>query len=158
MTSPLDLAEPQLNLIQPPKSSRSEVQVNLGMHRQEVRDRPALDERRIVAITWISLPRLIDHNVCEEPPRTRPSVPRRRFAGTSPVWVEARTTTRWPWRKYSKPGRSARPGQRRPDLCDPGPVMAVFSSTLNTRHARGGRYNPIMSAPSSQIRDRSRAM
>jgi hypothetical protein len=37
----LDFAEPQLDLIQPRRVGRSEVQVNLGMHRQEVRDWPA---------------------------------------------------------------------------------------------------------------------
>src|SRR5467141_1785480 len=44
----LDLAEPQLDLIQPRRVGRSEVQVNLGMHRQEVRDRPALVSREVV--------------------------------------------------------------------------------------------------------------
>jgi hypothetical protein len=42
----VDPAEPQLDLIQPGRVGWSEVQVNLGMHCQEVRDRPALSERR----------------------------------------------------------------------------------------------------------------
>src|ERR1022692_5172510 len=44
----LDLAEPQLDLIQPRRVGRSEVQVNLGMHGQEVRDRPVLVSREVV--------------------------------------------------------------------------------------------------------------
>src|SRR5258708_17965383 len=42
----VDLAEPQLDLIQPGRVGRSEVQVNFGMHRQEVRDRLALVDRK----------------------------------------------------------------------------------------------------------------
>src|SRR5258708_10095436 len=38
----LDLAEPQLHLIEPRRVGRSEVQVNFGMHCQEVQDRFAL--------------------------------------------------------------------------------------------------------------------
>ena len=41
----LDLAEPQLDLVQPRGVSRGEVQVNLRMLRQEVLDRPALEPR-----------------------------------------------------------------------------------------------------------------
>src|SRR5882757_3008710 len=44
----LDLAKPQLDLIQPRGIGRSEVQVNLGMRRQKVRDRPALVSRDVV--------------------------------------------------------------------------------------------------------------
>src|ERR1700719_899090 len=44
----LDLAEPQLDLIQPRRVGWSEVQVNFGMHSQEVRDRCALVSREVV--------------------------------------------------------------------------------------------------------------
>jgi hypothetical protein len=44
----IDLAEPQFDLIQPGGVGRSEVQVNLGMHRQEIRDRPAPVRRLVV--------------------------------------------------------------------------------------------------------------
>src|ERR1700721_3475237 len=63
----VDLAEPQLDLIQPGRVGRSEVQVNFGMHRQEVRDRPALVRRLIVGYHMdLFAARLIDHNVGKE--------------------------------------------------------------------------------------------
>src|ERR1700686_1816981 len=76
-----DLAEPQLDLIQPRRGGRSEVQVNLGMHRQEVRDRPALVSREVVG-NHVDLfaAGLIDHNVCEERDELGRGVPRSRFA------------------------------------------------------------------------------
>ena len=43
-----DLAEPQLDLVQPRGVSRGEVQVNLRMLRQEVLGRPALLSREVV--------------------------------------------------------------------------------------------------------------
>src|SRR5712664_4337615 len=76
----LDLAEPQLNLIQPRRVGRSEVQVNLGMHRQEVRDRPALVSREVVGDHMdLFAAGLIDHNVCEERGELRRGVPRSGF-------------------------------------------------------------------------------
>src|SRR6266478_3177768 len=63
----LDLAKPQLDLIQPRGIGRSEVQVNLGMRRQEVRDRPALVSREVVGDHMdLFAARLIDHNIGEE--------------------------------------------------------------------------------------------
>src|SRR5258707_14973028 len=63
----LDLAEPQLDLIQPRRVGRSEVQVNFGMHCQEVHDRFALVSREIVGDHMNLLAeRLIDNNVGEE--------------------------------------------------------------------------------------------
>src|SRR6267143_4636519 len=53
----LDLAEPQLNLIQPRRVGRSEVQVNLGIHCQEVRDRPALVSREVVGDSSLTMNR-----------------------------------------------------------------------------------------------------
>src|SRR5260370_34837280 len=62
---PLDLAEPQLDLIQPRRVGRSEVQVNLGMHRQEVRDRPALVRGEVVGDHMdLFAAGLIDDKVC----------------------------------------------------------------------------------------------
>src|SRR6266853_1014360 len=63
----LDLAEPQLDLIQPRRVGRSEVQVNFGMHREEVRDRPALVSREVVGDHMdLFAAGLIDHYVGEE--------------------------------------------------------------------------------------------
>jgi hypothetical protein len=77
----LDLAEPQLDLIQPRRVGRSEVQVNLGMHRQEVRDWPALVSTEVVGDHMdLFAARLIDHNVCEERDALGRGVPRRRIS------------------------------------------------------------------------------
>src|SRR6202158_3172909 len=77
----LDLAEPQLDWIQPRRVARSEVQVNLGMHRQEVGDRPALVSREVVGDHMnLFTAGLIDHNVCEERGELGRGVPRSRFA------------------------------------------------------------------------------
>src|SRR5712691_1209445 len=77
----LDLAEPQLDLIQPRRVGRSEVQVNLGMHRQEVRDRPALVSREVVGDHMdLFAAGLIDLNVCEERSELGRGVPRSGFA------------------------------------------------------------------------------
>jgi hypothetical protein len=77
----VDLAEPQLDLIQPGRVGRSEVQVNLGMHCQEVRDRPALVRRLVVGDHMdLFAARLIDHNVGQEGDEFGRGVPRRRFA------------------------------------------------------------------------------
>src|SRR5437773_6864835 len=77
----LDLAEPQLDLIQPRRVGRSEVQVNLGMHRQEIRDRPALVSREVVGDHMdLFAAGLIDHNVCEERGELGRGVPRSCFA------------------------------------------------------------------------------
>src|ERR1700692_1690836 len=63
----LDLAEPQLDLIQPRRVGWSEVQVNIGMHCQEVHDQFALVSREVVGDHMNLLAaRLIDHNVGEE--------------------------------------------------------------------------------------------
>ena len=53
----LDLAEPQLDLVEPGGVGRSEVQMNLRVRFQEVFDRLLLWAERLSAITWISLPR-----------------------------------------------------------------------------------------------------
>jgi len=84
----VDLAEPQLDLIQPGGVGRREVQVNLGMHRQEIRDRPAL-VRRLVVSNHMDLfaARLIDHNVGKEGDEFGRGVPRRRLTEHSPVLV-----------------------------------------------------------------------
>src|SRR5258708_30475921 len=50
----LDLAEPQLHLIEPRRVGLSEVQVNFGLHCREVRDRLALVSRAVV-VTLMSL-------------------------------------------------------------------------------------------------------
>ena len=57
------------------------MQVNFGMHRQEVRDRPAL-VRRLVVSNHMDLfaARLIDHNVGQEGDEFGRGVPRGRFA------------------------------------------------------------------------------
>src|SRR6202049_1906145 len=63
----LDLAEPQLDLIQPRRVGRSEMQMNLGMRRQEVRDRPTLVSGEVVGDDMdFFAAGLIYHNVCEE--------------------------------------------------------------------------------------------
>lgn len=77
----VDLTEPQLDLIQPGRVGRSEVQVNFGMHRQEVCDRPALVRRLIVSDHMdLFAARLIDHNVGQEGDEFGRGVPRGRFA------------------------------------------------------------------------------
>ena len=76
----LDFAEPQRDLIQPRRVGRSEVQMNLGMHCQEVRDRPALVSREVVGDHMdLFAAGLIDHNVCEERGELRRGVPRSGF-------------------------------------------------------------------------------
>ena len=77
----LDFAEPQLDLIQPRRVGRSEVQANLGKHRQEIHDRPALVSREVVGDHMNLLAeRLIDNNVREERDEFGRGVPRRGFA------------------------------------------------------------------------------
>src|SRR5260370_16426326 len=77
----LDLAEPQLDLIQPRRVGWSEVQVNFGMHCQEVHDRFALVSREVVGDHMNLLaPRLIDTNVVEEPHQFGPRLPPPAFA------------------------------------------------------------------------------
>src|SRR5258708_6489299 len=77
----LDLAEPQLDLIQPRRVGRSEVQMNFGMHRQEVRDRPALVSREVISDHMdFFAAGLIDHNVGEEGDEFGRGMPRSRFA------------------------------------------------------------------------------
>ena len=77
----LDLAEPQFDLIQPGRVGRDEVQVNFGMHRQEVRDWPALVGRLVVGDHMhLFAARPIDHNVCKESHKFGGGIPRRRFA------------------------------------------------------------------------------
>src|SRR5882757_4916341 len=73
----LDLAEPQLNLVQPGGVSRSEVQVNLRMLRQEVLDRPALVSREIVG-NHVDLlaARLVYHDAGKECDELSGCVPR----------------------------------------------------------------------------------
>jgi len=127
----LDLAEPQLNLIQPRRVGRSEVQVNLGMHRQEVRDRPALVSREVVGDHMdLFAAGLIDHNVGKERRELGRGVPRSRFAEHLPgLGVEGGVQRQGAGSLRSRAW------------------MAVFSSTLNTAACAGGfRYNPIMSA------------
>src|SRR5438445_10590239 len=81
----LDLAEPQLDLIQPRRVGRSEAQVNLGMHRQEVRDRPALVSREVVGDHMDLLTAgLIDDNVSEESDELGRGEPLSRFSATLP--------------------------------------------------------------------------
>ena len=77
----LNLAEPQLDLVQPRRVGGREVQVNLGVCRQEVLDRCALVGREIVG-NHVDLlaTRLVDHDVGEERDELGGSVPRRRFA------------------------------------------------------------------------------
>ena len=53
----LDLGEPELDLVQPGRVRRSEVQVNIGVCCEEFVDRLVLCAERLSAMTWISLPR-----------------------------------------------------------------------------------------------------
>jgi hypothetical protein len=77
----LDLAEPQLDLIQPRRIGRSEVQVNFRMHCQKVQDRFALVSREVVGDHMNLLAaRLINHNVGEERDEFGRGVPRSGFA------------------------------------------------------------------------------
>lgn len=77
----LDLAEPQLDLIQLRRVGWSEVQVNFGMHCQEVHNRLALVSREVVGDYMNLLAvRLIDHNVGEERDEFGRGVPRSGFA------------------------------------------------------------------------------
>src|ERR1700730_10877861 len=58
----LDLAEPQLDLIEPRRVGRSEVQMNFGMNCQEVHNRFALVSREVVGDHMNLLAaRMIDH-------------------------------------------------------------------------------------------------
>jgi hypothetical protein len=58
------------------------VQVNLWMHRREVRERPALMSKEVVGNHMdVFAAGLIDHNVCEERDELGLSVRRSRFAG-----------------------------------------------------------------------------
>src|SRR5713101_673371 len=73
----LDLAEPQLHLIEPRRVGRSEVQVNFGMHCQEVQDRFALVSREVVGNHMNLLAAgLVDDNVGEERDEFGRGVPR----------------------------------------------------------------------------------
>src|SRR5260370_39580236 len=63
----LDLAEPQLHLIEPRRVGRREVQVNFGMHCQEVQDRFALVSREAPGNHMNLLPAgLVYVKVCQE--------------------------------------------------------------------------------------------
>ena len=49
----VDLAEPQLDLIQPGRVGRSEAQVNLGMHCQEVRQGDRVSHGHVIVYKWV---------------------------------------------------------------------------------------------------------
>ena len=76
-----DLAEPQLDLVQPRRVGWREMQVNPGVRRQEVLDRCARVGREVVG-DYVDLlaTRLVDHDVGEERDELGGGVPRRRFA------------------------------------------------------------------------------
>ncbi len=76
MTIALDLAEPQLNLVEPRGVGRSEVQVNLGVCFQEIFDGLTLVRREVIGDhVDLFAPRLIDHDVGEEGDELRRGVP-----------------------------------------------------------------------------------
>ena len=77
----LDLAEPQLDVVQPRRVGGREVQRNLGMRHQEVLDRCALVRREVVGDHMdLFAAGLMDHDVGEERDELSGGVPQRRFA------------------------------------------------------------------------------
>ena len=124
--------------------------MNFGMHRQEVRDRPALVRRLVVGDHMdLFAARLIDHNVGKEGDEFGGGVPRRRFAEhLACLSVEGGVQRQGAVTKVFKtvPFGASR-GQRQNRILRSRAWMEVFSSTLNTAACAGGfRYNPIMSA------------
>jgi len=88
------------------------VQVNLRMSIEKVVDLPRLMAERLSAITWISFPRgwlttTSARNATNSADVCRAAV----LPSTSPVLVSNAYKDSVPCRKYSKPCRSARPGE-----------------------------------------------
>ncbi len=110
--------------------------MNLGMHRQEVRDRPALVRGEVVGDHMdLFVAGLIDHNVCEERDELGRGVPRSRFAEHFPgLGVESGIQRQGAVTKVLKavPFCASR-GQRQ-------------NRILAIQGLDGGLYNPIMSA------------
>ena len=132
-----DLTEPQLDLVQPRRVGGREVQVNLGVRRQEVLDRCALVGREVVGDhVDLFAARLVDHDVGEERDELGGGVPRRRFAEhLAGLRIEGgiqrqRTVTKVlkavPFGP-ARPGDSGSTGSLRSSAW-----IAVFSSTQNT--------------------------
>jgi len=104
------------------KSSRSEVQVNLGMHRQEVVTGLLLCAERLSAITWnFFAAGLIDHNVGKERGEFGRGVPRSRFAEhLAGLGVEGGIRDKCRDESTQAVPFLARPGTAaEPDPCDP---------------------------------------
>ena len=120
------------------------------MRRQEILDRPALVSREIVGDDVdLFATGLVDDDVGEESDELGGGVSRgglaEHFTG---LRIERGDSDSVPWRKYSKPCRSARPGDNGSTGSLPSRAwIAVFSSTQNTAACAGGfRYSPMMSA------------
>ncbi len=146
-----DLGEPQLDLVEPGRVGRSEVQLDVRMLCKE-RLQPAWSCARTGCRRshGSPFPRLVGDDVGEERDELQPRYgDRSSCPALRPVLVlKAAYSDSVPCRKYSKPWRSARPGDSgKHRSLRSNAWIAVFSSTQNTAACCGGfRYSPMISA------------
>src|SRR4029077_3595923 len=127
----LDPGEPRLDLVEPGRVSRSEVQVDIGCRSKNSVTCLVLCADRLSAITWISLAAgwlttMSARKATNSAEVCRAAV----LPSTSPVLVlNAAYRDNVPCRCYSKPCRSARPGDSgRTGSLRSSAWIAVFSS------------------------------
>ena len=127
-----DLGEPELHVVQPGGVGRGTVQLYMRMGPQEGLDVGGLVRREIVEDhVNLLVARLMRHDVGKERDELSGGMACDRspehFTGLS---VECRESERVPWRAYSKPCRSARPGDKDNTGSKRSSAwLAVFSST-----------------------------